>query len=295
MITGIRRSVLYVPGDSGRMLLKAAGITADLVLLNLEDGVAASKKEEARNNVLAALQSIDFGRREVVVRINSLISETGRSDLAAVAPCRPDGICIPKVEKAGEINEADELLREAETKCGVPEGAIRLHAMIESAAGVMRAADISAASPRMASLIFGSADYAKDLRCRPGDDRAELIFALQMIVTSARAARIDAIDAPCFDLANPDLLGREARQARRLGFDGKSALHPSQVAIIHEVFDVTPEEISWAEEVLAELDDAEGRGKALSTLGGQLIDNPHRVAAERILRRHSKRNADCKL
>ena len=156
---------------------------------------------------------------------------------------------------------------------------------LPSARGVLNAAEIASASPRLSSLIFGAADYTKDMRCQIGEDRSELAFALQMIVTSARAAGIDAIDAPCFDVRNVGLLGREANQARRLGYDGKSAIHPAQLELINTIFAVSPEEILWAETVLAELNEAESRGKALTTLEGRLIDNPHRAAAERILQR----------
>jgi citrate lyase subunit beta/citryl-CoA lyase len=171
---------------------------------------------------------------------------------------------------------------------GIAETGIKLHAMIESAAGLVNAAVIAHASQRMSSLMFGSADYTKDLRCQAGEDRSELWFALQMIVISARASGIDAIDAPCFDVRNAELLGREATQARRLGYDGKSAIHPSQLEVINAIFDVTPEEIVWAGNVLAELNGAESRGKALTTLAGRLIENPHRASAERILRRSRK-------
>jgi citrate lyase subunit beta/citryl-CoA lyase len=194
---------------------------------------------------------------------------------------------LPKIESAAEIVEADKAIRELEIGHGIPAGTIMLHAMIESAAGVLHAQDIASVSPRMRSLIFGSADYVKDVRCRPGEERLELLLALQLIVTSARSAGIDAIDAPCFDVRNYDLVRSEAAQARRLGFDGKSAIHPDQCPIINQVFDVTPEEIEWAEKTLAGLDAAETLGKALATLEGKLIENPHRVAAERILsRRH---------
>jgi citrate lyase subunit beta/citryl-CoA lyase len=267
------------------MIEKAAGVPADLLLLNLEDGVAVSRKEMARANAIRALKSFDFGARELVVRINPPESEAGRRDLAAVLPCRPDGICLPKVEGPAAIQAADAMILELEAGHRVPEGSVRLHAMIESAAGMLAARGIAASSNRMASLIFGSADYVDDMHCQPGEDRNELMLALQMIVAGARAASVDAIDAPCFDIRDPDLLIRESRQARRLGFDGKSALHPAQVDIINEVFDVTLEERRWAESVLSELESAELRGRALSTLEGRLIDNPHRNAAERILRR----------
>jgi citrate lyase subunit beta/citryl-CoA lyase len=286
MITGLRRSVLYVPCDSEKMLAKAVEIPADMLLLNLEDGVAASKKETARANAVHALKSLDFGARELVVRINSLSSEIGRSDLAAVVPCRPDGVCLPKIDAPAAVGVAEAALSELEAAHGLPERGLRLHVMIESAAGVLDAREIAASSARVASLIFGSADYSEDARCLPGEDRIELLLALQMIVAGAHAACIDAIDAPCFNLGSPDLLRREASQARRFGFDGKGALHPAQVGVINEIFDVTSEEIAWAEKVLAELEDAErNRGRALSTLEGRLIDDPHRSAAERILRR----------
>ncbi len=218
MITGLRRSSLYVPGDNEKMLRKSAGIAADLLLLNLEDGVALSRKDEARENVARALRDLDFGAREIVVRVNSL-----------------------------------------------------------------HAPEIASASDRMAAFIFGSADYVRDVRCQPGEDREELLLALQQIVLAARGAGIDAIDAPCFDIRNGELLEREARQARRLGFDGKNALHPDQVVTINQIFSVTAQEIAWARKVLEELNAAEQRGRAVSTLDGQLIDNPHLALAERIL------------
>jgi citrate lyase subunit beta / citryl-CoA lyase len=285
MKTSLRRSALYIPGDSEKMLQKSASVASDVLLLNLEDGVALSQKISARGKVADALKQINFGDRETVVRINPLEGEIGRGDLAAIVPQRPDGICLPKIETVSEIENADAALCKMEAMHGLPAGSIKLHAMIESAAGVLHSAGIAAASPRMASLIFGSADYVSDLHCLPGEDRVELLLALQMIATSARSAGIDSIDAPCFDLRNPDLLHREATQARRIGFTGKSALHPEQLAIINRVFDVTPEEIAWAEKIIAELNEAEARGKALSTIDGKLIDNPHKALAERILNR----------
>jgi citrate lyase subunit beta/citryl-CoA lyase len=256
-----------------------------MLLLNLEDGVDISKKSTARTYVGNALKNMDFGIHEVVVRINAMATETGSSDLAALVPLSPHGICLPKVETASEISDASDVIRDLEIRHGIPPDTVKLHAMIESAAGILHASEIAAASPRMASLIFGSADYAADVRCKPGEDRLELLFALQMTVTSARAAGIDAIDAPCFDIPNRDLLRRETVHARRLGFDGKSAVHPGQLAVINEIFGVSPEEAAWAEKVLAELDKAESKGKALATLEGKLIENPHRAVAERILSR----------
>lgn len=285
MIGALRRSSLYVPGDSEKMLRKAATIPADVLILNLEDGVSWAKKDEARENVARALQGAGFGTREVVVRVNPIISDAGKRDLASIVPLRPHGICIPKVESGRDVLAVDHAVLEMEIAHRLPEGEIRFHAMIESAAGALQAYEVARASPRMATLIFGSADFVKDMRCLPGEDRQELLLVLQKIVLAAHAAGIDAIDAPCFDLRNPELLRRESLQARRLGFDGKNCLHPDQVSIVNEVFGVTPEEVAWAQRVIAELDEAERRGRSLSTLDGQLIDDPHRAAAKRILRR----------
>ena len=288
MKNNLRRSALYVPGDSNTMLQRSLETSSDILLLNLEDGVALSRKESARENVVQALKELNFDGHEAVVRVNSLATATGRADLAAVVPLRPDGICLPKIENAAEIAAAAHAIRELESGHRIPAGTVMLHAMIESAAGVLHAPEIAAASPCMRSLIFGSADYVNDVRCRPGEERLELLMALQLIVTSARSAGIDAIDAPCFDIRNYDMIRSEAAQARRFGFDGKSAIHPDQCPIINQVFDVTPEEIEWAEKTLASLNAAENLGKALATLDGKLIDNPHRAAAERILnRRHA--------
>ena len=289
MIGHSRRSMLFVPGDSEKMLRRSAEMPADMLLLNLEDGVAASRKDHARDTVIQALEIVDFGDREIAVRVNSLDADAGKRDLAVVLSKRIDGIVLPKIECKEKIQAADNAVREMEACAEIPEGTVRLHAMIESAAGVLNAAEIAAASPRMASLIFGSADYAADLRCIPGPDRTEFLLAMQTMVLACRAAGIDAIDAPCFALRDKDALRRESDSARRLGFDGKSALHPDQLPVINQAFDVTEEEVAWAEKVLAELDEAEKRGKALSTLEGNLIDNPHRAAALRILQRRDSK------
>jgi citrate lyase subunit beta/citryl-CoA lyase len=285
----LRRSTIYVPGDSKKMLQKAATFASDVLVLNLEDGVAVSQKHIARRNVADALKKGIYEKQEIWVRINPLNGELGKSDLAEIIPQKPDGICLPKVEALAEIELADRFMHELEIQCGLAERNIGIHAMIESAKGLVHAAEIAAGVSRMSSLIFGSADFSSDVRCQPGEDRFELLYALQVIVTAARSAGIDAIDAPCFDIHNQDLLERESSGARRLGFDGKSALHPKQLEIINRIFDVTDEEIAWAETTLAELEAAENRGRALTTVKGKLIDNPHRAAALRILNRRDSR------
>ncbi len=280
-----RRSSLYVPCDVPRMLTKAATVPADQLILNLEDGVSEARKDLARENLVRALHGNHYGKREVVVRVNPIDTAHGQKDLAVVVPLRPDGICLPKVESAADVQAAALAVASLEEKGSSP---IPFHAMIESAAGVLRSAEIGISSPRLRSLVFGSADYCKDLGCTPGPERVELTMALQQIVTAARAAGVDAIDAPCFEVRNLELLRSEATQARRYGYDGKGALHPGQIEVIHEVFNVTPLELEWARKVLGALEGAEKKGRALTTVDGQLVDNPHAVAARRILKRASE-------
>ena len=178
MTVNLRRSALYVPGDSEKMLRRSAVVPSDMLLLNLEDGVALSKKGMARDNIANALQNIDFGNHEIVVRINPLGTGIGMKDLATMVPLHPQGICLPKVEEAAEVRAADEAILKLELSHGISQGSIKLHAMIESARGLLRSPEIASASPRMASMIFGSADYANDVRCQPGEDRVEVLFAL---------------------------------------------------------------------------------------------------------------------
>jgi citrate lyase subunit beta/citryl-CoA lyase len=292
-ISRLRRSLLYVPGDREGMIAKAAQRGADGLILNLEDAVAPGNKELARNAVARALAALDFGRAEIIVRINPLDTPTGYRDLLTIAPAKPDAILLPKVGSPEEVRFAAWTIARLEEMHGLPAGGIRLMCMIESAAGVLAAAQIAGGHPRVAALLFGAADYSAEVGCAitPDGDPplgdlpsgGPLLHAQCQIVLASRAAGIDAIDTPHMRLEDPDGVARSSLWARQLGFDGKSAIHPGQIGAINSAFSPTPEQIAWAERVLAALPGGAKAQFGAAVLDGQLIEAPHLARAHRIL------------
>jgi len=280
-----RRSLLYVPGDKEAMLAKATGRGADGLILNLEDAVAPVNKDAARTTVLRVLATLDFSGIEVSVRINPPETEAGQRDLAAVVPAGPDAIVLPKAGSVEVVRAAAATVARLEAAAELPAGRVRLMCMIESAAGVLAAAQIAACDPRISALIFGANDLAEDLGCAPTPGAGLLLHAACQVVLAARAAGVDAIDTPHMDIRGAEGLAQTARLARDLGFAGKSAIHPSQVAAINAAFAPTAEQIAWAERVLALIpgDGEDALGVAL--LDGYLIEAPHIARARRILGR----------
>ncbi|MBM4456620.1 MAG: CoA ester lyase [Chloroflexi bacterium] len=278
----LRRSLLYVPGDREAMLAKAPQRGADGLILNLEDAVAAIYKELARETVARALQTVDFGPAEVIVRINGLETDTGYRDLLAIAALGPHAILLPKTRSVEEVRFAAWTIGRLESLHGAAADAIAIMCMIESAAGVLAAAEIAACHPRVTALVFGAADFCAEIGCTPAADDLALLHALNQVVLAARAAGIDAIDAPHMRLDDPAGLARGAEIARNLGFAGKSAIHPAQIAAINAAFSPTTEQIIWARRVIEALGDDEARAGA-TLLDNQLIETPHLRRARRIL------------
>ncbi len=292
-VNRLRRSLLYVPGDRAAMIAKAAQRGADGLILNLEDAVAPGNKDLARDAVAHALTTLDFGRAEIIVRVNPLDTLTGYRDLLSTAPAKPDAVLLPKVDSPEEVRFAAWTLARLEELHGLPAGSIRLMCMIESAAGVLAAAQIAGCHPRVAALLFGAADYSAEVGCAltlEGDPPPDgpLLVAQSQIVLASRAAGIDAIDTPHMRLDDADGLARSSQRARQFGFDGKSAIHPGQIGPINSIFSPTPEQLAWAERVLTALSGGDGASMGASQLGaavldGQLIEAPHLTRARRIL------------
>ncbi|MGQ9841537.1 MAG: HpcH/HpaI aldolase/citrate lyase family protein [Anaerolineae bacterium] len=279
----LRRSLLYVPGDREAMLAKAPSRGADSLILNLEDAVAPANKDAAREIIARSLATLDFTGVEVIVRVNPLETATGYRDLLAVAPAGPDAILLPKVSSAEVVRFAAWALAREESNAGLPAGRIRVMCMIESAAGVVAAPQIAACDPRVTALIFGANDLAEDLGCAPTPGEGILLHAACQVVLAARAAGVDAIDTPHMNIHDLEGLSRSAALARDLGFAGKSAIHPNQVAAINAVFVPTPEQVSWAERVLALVPDGDESAVGAAVLDSQLIEAPHVARARRIL------------
>ena len=272
-----RRSALYMPGSKPRALDKARGLAADVLILDLEDAVVPAEKDAARRAVADAVRARPFGRREVVVRVNGLDTPWGADDLGMAAECRPDAILVPKVNSGSSLGDAEMRLLAA----GAP--AIPLWAMIETPRGVLRIREIARSSPALACLVMGTNDLAADLRAAQTPDRGPLLTALGLCVLAARANELAILDGVHNALRDEEGLRAACRQGRDLGFDGKTLIHPDQLAVANEVFGPSPEEIETAEKHLAAFAKAEAAGQGVAVVDGRIVENLHAAAARRLL------------
>lgn len=269
-----RRSVLYMPGSNRRAMDKAHGLAADALILDLEDAVAPSHKEEARQLVCEQVAAGDYGYREVIVRVNGEGTPWHEQDLAAAAAVGPSAILLPKVEDAEMVSRCRGRLH-AQNRPG-------LWVMIETPAGVANV-DAIAATPGVEVLVMGTADLGKALRVRASPSRWELFYALSRTVLAARRWGRDALDGVSPDLEDMVAFETAARQGADLGFDGKTLIHPSQIEIANRAFGPSPEEIERARRVVATWDEAEASGRGVAVLDGRMIEKLHADEARRTL------------
>lgn len=264
------RSVLYLPASKPRALAKARGLAADAIIFDLEDAVAPAEKPAARASLREDLARGGFGARARLVRINPLSSRWGRADAAALAGRDLEGVLLPKVGSPAEL-DALAALTDAP-----------LWAMAESPLCILNAGAI-AAHPRLAGLVLGTNDLAKDLGCDPGPDRAPLQTALQTVLVAARAHRRVCIDGVFNAFRDAEGLRAECRQGRALGFDGKTLIHPDQIAVANAVFAPAPEALDLARRQIAAHDEALARGEGVAVVDGKIVENLHIVMARRRL------------
>ncbi len=275
------RSWMFVPGNRQRFLDKIYELETppDAVFLDLEDGVIPEEKPVARELVAEVLRRAAPGPLRTV-RVNAVGTDWFRQDLEWILVPGLEGLCLPKVETAAEVQAAADALASFD-----PDGAVGIVAAIESAAGLLRAPEIAAAHPRVLALMFGAEDYALDIGLgtkREGEAR-ELLFARSAVVVAAAAARVLSIDGVFPDLEDTEGLLADIIQARRLGFDAKSTFNPRQVALINERFSPTPDELAYARRVARAFEEAVARGDASVAVGGQLVDRPIVLRAQRLL------------
>lgn len=271
------RSVLYIPGSKERALEKAASLPTDAIIFDLEDAVAVDEKENARHLLAERLQSVDYGNRAKLVRINALSTMWGAADLDVIAAARPEAILLPKVDEAGQIEALARLLDAR------PETAqTRIWAMMESPLGVLNALSIARA-PRMAGFVMGTNDLAKDMNCRPRADRLPMLAALGMALIAAKAAGIVAIDGVYNAFKDEDGLRAECEQGRDMGFDGKTLIHPAQLDIANQVFAPSASDIDLARRQIDAFDAARARGEGVAVVDGKIVENLHIVTAQQIL------------
>ncbi|MGH9319470.1 MAG: HpcH/HpaI aldolase/citrate lyase family protein [Vicinamibacteria bacterium] len=270
---GRRRSILYLPGSSERMLEKAGSRGADVLVLDLEDGVHPDQKPMARELVRSSYPRIDFGDSEVFVRANAMGSPWFDEDLTMLESLRPEGVILPKVEKAEAVEAV------ARKLAGTP-----LFLMIETATGILEASSLARLS-RVRGLVFGAADYRESLRAGRSPDESELFYARMSILHAARASGIEAYDAPWFEYKDLEGLESSSRRVRLLGFDGKTAIHPSQVPTLNLVFSPTADEIERARAIVEAMTNAFAAGRSVATVGNEMVEALHLAEARRILAR----------
>ncbi|MBK9518564.1 MAG: CoA ester lyase [Anaeromyxobacter sp.] len=273
-----RRSALYMPGQNARALEKARGLDADVLLLDLEDAVAPAAKGEARRLVVEALRTGGYGHRELVVRVNGRGTPWEVDDLAAVATSGADAVLLPKVEDPAAVREVEAAL----ARLGAPPS-LRLWAMIETPRGVLRAAEVAAATPRLACLVAGTSDLVKDLGARHTAGRAEVLTALSLIVLSARAHGLGCLDGVHLDLTDEAGFEAACLQGRDLGFDGKTLIHPKTLAVANRTFGPSPAELEAARRIMVAHAEAESFGQGVVVVDGRLVEALHVDGARRLL------------
>lgn len=267
-----------MPGANARALEKAQSLPADMLILDLEDAVAPDAKEAARDRVCAAAASGGYGRREVVIRINGLDTGWGHADLPAVARCGADAILLPKVESAEQVRHLEALMAD----CGAPDD-MAVMCMIETPMGVLHAGEIAGAGPRLSCLVMGTSDLAKDLQARHVPGREPLLAGLGLALLAARAHRLAILDGVSLDLGDDAAHEAACRQGRDMGFDGKTLIHPKQIAAANRAFAPDADEIEWSRRIIAAHADAEERGAGVVLVDGRLIEALHVEEAHRLV------------
>jgi len=286
-----RRSLHFVPGGSDRMLAKALTLSADGLILDLEDAVPPDAKIEARSRVLDWLRNRDFGRRERWVRMNPVATGLGRDDLAGTIAGRPHGYIVPKPRHAGDVREIGQALDGLEHRHGIPNGATRLLPIAtETPEGLLAIREVAAASPRIAAITWGIEDLGAAMGLsRVRDAQGGYLdiprYARTMCAVAAAAADVDALDTVYTDIADLDGLRRECEDATAMGFVGKISIHPSQIDVINRAFTPDAAAVDEARELVAAFEEHRRRGVFAFRFRGRMVDAPHLILARKILAR----------
>ena len=275
-----RRSVLYMPGANERALEKARSLPADAIILDLEDSVAPEAKVEARNKVVEAVREGGYGRREVVIRPNALETAWGTADILAAAAAAPDAILVPKVQHPGDIISAAKILKSV----NAPERT-KIWAMMETPQSILHAGEIAAvgADPenRLVCLVMGTNDLLKESRARAVNDRFAVVPWLALTVVAARGYGLDIIDGVYNDFKDEAGFRKECEHGRTLGMDGKTLIHPSQVAPCNEIFSPSDAEVAWSKKIIRAFDEPGNSSKGVITVDGRMVERLHLVQAKR--------------
>ncbi|MGB3410842.1 MAG: CoA ester lyase [Microthrixaceae bacterium] len=271
-----RRSVLYMPGANDKALEKAKSLPTDAIIFDTEDSVSPDMKETARGKVADAVRSGAYGRRELTIRVNSIETDWFEDDVRSAAAAGPSGVVVPKVNSAADVALVERLLNEG----GAPEST-KIWAMLETPAAVEKAVEIATASERLAVLVMGTNDLAKELHAGLVPGRAPLLWGLARCVNAARFADKVILDGVYNNVRDPEGFEAEVRQGAEMGFDGKTLVHPTQVEPTNAAFAPTEEELEYSRRVIEAFEQGVAEGKGVVTVDGKMIENLHVDNAKR--------------
>jgi citrate lyase subunit beta/citryl-CoA lyase len=281
-MTHPRRSLLFMPGSNSRALEKARILAADAIILDLEDSVAADAKPLARDQIAKAIAEGGFGKREVWIRTNAPDTPFWADDVKMAAKAKPDAILVPKVSSVDDLRAISASLREAKA-----DPSVRLWAMIETARAVLHAEELAAASrdvePRLAGFVFGPNDISRETRIRMQPGRAIMLPMIIHCILATRAYGLEILDGPYSDFSNVDGFNQECTQARDLGFDGKTLIHPGQIEACNVIFTPPAGEVARARKIIAAFDLPENSARGAISLDGQMVERLHADMARRTI------------
>ncbi|HRZ53403.1 MAG TPA: CoA ester lyase [Candidatus Contendobacter sp.] len=274
-----RRSVLYMPGSNARALDKARTLPADGYILDLEDAVAPDAKIVARQQICEAVKAGGYGQRELAIRVNSLATPWGHDDIVAASTSGGHAILIPKVESADTVRQVENIMNAA----GAPDD-MAIWCMMETPRGMLEAAAIAAASPRLACLVMGTSDLAKDLNCAHTRERLPMLTSLSLCLLAARANGLAILDGVYLDLNDDEGFEYACKQGVEFGFDGKTLIHPKTVAATNRIFAPSETAVAWSRKIIAAHAEATAQGKGVVVVDGKLVENLHVESARRLVK-----------
>ena len=280
-----RRALLYMPGDDRRKIEKATTLGVDCICMDMEDGVAITRKADARAVIAQAMRELIFGESERCIRINSIGSGFESYDLVAALATDPDTIVVPKIETAEQVKWVSDHVQAYEESSNHEPGSVRLMVGVETAKGILNLREIAEADPRLEAIIFGAEDFAASIGAKRTKEGTEVLYARQAVVTACAANDLQAIDMVYIDFRDEAGLRAESEQGAGFGFSGKQVIHPNQVPAVQEAFTPSDEAIKYAVRVIETFEESQQQGKGAYALDGKMIDMPLLKNAQKVLDR----------
>lgn len=279
----MRRSMLFMPGNTPNMLINASYLGADSLIFDLEDAVSPAEKDAARILIRNTIRYMDFENQEIIVRINSIDTPFWQEDIDAILPEKPNLLLLPKANRPEDVILVDEYMTSLEKKLELEVGSIGLMPLIETALGLENSFAIASASRRVKAMLLGAEDLTADLQCVRTKEGKEIEYARGRIVVAARASGIDVYDTPFTDVNDDEGIITDTKFAKSLGFTGKASISPRHIEVINQIFSPTQAEIDYAFEVIDAINLAKKQGKGAIALRGKMIDAPIVARAERTI------------